>query len=127
MQAFFNRAAKLSQRIWTELRYRWHMSLRTRAGIIALVVAIMMMSSEILAQSCWDQYLKALNQAQNEYKQCISDVYWRMNEFGVPQILMEELTFQQELCQIKWLSDAWQAEASYISCMTLEAVISLFR
>ena len=115
-------------RILTELRRRWNTSLRTRAGIIAVVLAIVMMSSEVLAEpSCWDEYMKAANKAQQEYMQCIADIYWRMNEFGVPQVVIEELTFQQELCQIKWLSDVLQAESRYVSCMTIEAVIGLFR
>lgn len=114
-------------RIVTELRRRWNVSLRVRAGIIAVVLAIVMMSSEVFAESCWDQYVRALAKAQEEARQCVYDIYWRTNEFGLPQILLEEITFQQELCGLKWLSDAWQAEAAYLSCMTLDAVFGFFK
>ena len=114
-------------RIVTELRRRWRMSLRVRAGIIASVLAIVMMSGEVLAKSCWDDYSIAVNQAWNEYSQCLNDVMWRTDEFGVPQVLLEELTFQRQLCAIKWFSDAWQAEAAYISCMAIEPLVTWFK
>ena len=114
-------------RILSGLRRPWNTSLRARASIIAAVFAIVMMSTELLAKSCWDDYLIAVNRAWNEYIQCLNDVTWRVNEFGVPQILLEELTFQKQLCAIKWASDAWQAEAAYISCMAVEPLLTLFK
>ena len=75
--------------------------------VVALVTAPL--PADAAQESCFGSYAAFTSQSWNNYEACIqetNDVVW-----------YQKIATRQ-LCRVEWVSNAFQAEGNYASCMT---------
>jgi hypothetical protein len=95
-----------------------------KASIVALVVAVLLIFSDqkLFAATCWETYQGRLVAAYDRNVSCLREAL-RIEGTGDLVTALGRI----DLCQIGWTSDIYEAESSYITCVSAETVIGWFR